>query len=384
MFGNCHSLEEIDVSNIKISNDGDLSHFFENCTALTTIKGIENWDVKNVSNTYSLFNYCSSLKKLNLNKWDTSNIHYMGYMFANCKSLTSLIIDKWNTKNALRMNGLFNGCESLTSLNINNWNINGVFDMETMFNNCKSLSKLDLSNWNVSNLQKMNSMFSNCSSLTEVDLTNWNTKRISNMSYAFSNCSNLITIYVGNLWNVNYVTEGSNVFSGCLKLQGKIAYDETKTYYKYATTKYYLTNRIPEDAYEPIEIRYEMTINLDETKNIKTLIDLNRFDEDPIFYFSNTYVAEIDEYFNIVPLSVGSVVIANILSNGDTLVLDISVIENISAEDNEKEEDDPKQDYEDVKEEVDKTQNWIQLFIYKFKKFFKDLFSGKLFANLFG
>ena len=72
------------------------------------------------------------------------NITNMSYMFYQCSSLSSLPdISNWNTSNVTHMNCMFCGCSSLSSLpDISNWNTSNVTNMSYMFNECSSLSSL--------------------------------------------------------------------------------------------------------------------------------------------------------------------------------------------------------------------------------------------------
>ena len=58
----------------------------------------------------------------------------------------------------------------------------------------------------------------------------------------FGYCTNLETIYAGDGWNTNAVTNSNNMFRGCTSLHGDIAYNASyvdKTYAK--TSGGYLT-----------------------------------------------------------------------------------------------------------------------------------------------
>ena len=62
-----------------------------------------------------------------------------------------------------------------------------------MFWNCSSLKYLpDISKWNIDNVTDMSNMFLNCSSLKYLpDISKWNTNNVKNMSLIFCNCSSL-------------------------------------------------------------------------------------------------------------------------------------------------------------------------------------------------
>uniref|UniRef100_UPI003FEDDD11 BspA family leucine-rich repeat surface protein n=1 Tax=Prevotella sp. TaxID=59823 RepID=UPI003FEDDD11 len=72
-------------------------------------------------------------------------------------------------------------------------------------------------------------MFSECKNLTELDLSSFNTKKVTDMFYMFQGCSNLATIYVSDKFVTTRLVSGSDIFKGCEKLVGAVAYDSSKT-----------------------------------------------------------------------------------------------------------------------------------------------------------
>ena len=127
--------------------------------------------------------------------FNTTNVKYMGYMFAGCKSLTSLDLSHFNTYSVTEMEYMFQGCEALRTLNLRGFNTRNVKDLGSMFDGCKHLTSLDLSSFNTSHVWSMKTMF--------------------------QDCKRLETIYVGNGWSTNAVTESGDMFAGCEKLVGE-------------------------------------------------------------------------------------------------------------------------------------------------------------------
>ena len=58
---------------------------FANCENFKG-KGLENWDVSNVTDMYRMFFNCKNFN-CNLSKWNVSNVENMFYLFDNCTSL---------------------------------------------------------------------------------------------------------------------------------------------------------------------------------------------------------------------------------------------------------------------------------------------------------
>jgi surface protein len=79
-------------------------------------------------------------------------------------------------------------------------------------------------------------MFRGCSGLTSLDLSNFNTTNVTDMSYVFYGCSALTTIYVGEGWSTEKVTDSFSMFTNCTTLVGGLGtvYDAEYTDKTYA------------------------------------------------------------------------------------------------------------------------------------------------------
>ena len=193
------------------------AHWFNGCSALTTITGIERLNTKDVTSMNSMFRGCKSLSTIDLSSFNTDNVTDMYRMFYGCKSLSTIDLSSFNTANVTDMGGMFRGCTSLTALDFSSFNTANVMDMSYMFTNCSALTTLDLNSFNTTNVTDMTSMFYSCSGLT--------------------------AIYCDNTWSC---AESENMFFGCTSLKGAIAYDAGKTDVNYANPKTgYFTGRIP-------------------------------------------------------------------------------------------------------------------------------------------
>ena len=168
--------------------------WFFGCEKLTEINGIEYLNTSKVTIMSGMFEYCVSLKSLDLRSFNTSEVTIMNGMFANCIGLRSLDLSSFNTENVTNMGNMFDGCSKLQSLN--------------------------LSSFNTENVTNMGSMFYFCSSIQSLDLSSFNTSAVEDMRYMFFGCSALETILVGSGWNVDMVTHSDNMFYNCKKLTG--------------------------------------------------------------------------------------------------------------------------------------------------------------------
>ena len=185
--------------------------WFENCSSLATINGIEYLHTDDVTNMSWMFECCFNLEELDLSNFNTSNVTEMYGMFLSCQGLKSLNVSSFNTSKVVGMNQMFCGLSNLTNL--------------------------DLSNFDTSNVRWMYAMFADCPNLTSLDISSFNSALVSNMGDLFSNCVKLKTIYVGDGWATTGVEEnGDRVFDNCPSLVGGMGtvYDANRTDYTYA------------------------------------------------------------------------------------------------------------------------------------------------------
>ena len=187
--------------------------WFDWCTSLTEIEGIENLNTEEVTN--------------------------MGDMFWGCYALTTLDVSNFNTQKVENMRNMFASCTVLKSLNVSNFDTQKVKDMSNMFYNCYDLTSLDVSNFDTQNVEDMSYMFSSFNSLTSLDLSNFDTKEVTDMSRMFWNSSALTTIYVSDKFVTTKVSSGDDMFKDCKELKGFIEQktNTDKTNHTYANYK---------------------------------------------------------------------------------------------------------------------------------------------------
>ena len=90
-------------------------------------------------------------------------------------------------------------------------------------------------------------MFEGCTSLKELDLMKLIVSSLSDISEMFKNAENLTTIYSEQDWRPH---KADNMFKGCEKLVGVVAYDANKTSSRMATPyEGYFTPKRPAEAY---------------------------------------------------------------------------------------------------------------------------------------
>ena len=87
---------------------------FNGCKNFTG-KGLENWNVGNVTDMDSMFENCKKLN-CNLSKWNVSNVVSMKYMFQNCENFKAEGLDKWNISKVRHMDFMFDNCMKLKKI----------------------------------------------------------------------------------------------------------------------------------------------------------------------------------------------------------------------------------------------------------------------------
>ncbi|MBR4441092.1 MAG: BspA family leucine-rich repeat surface protein [Bacteroidales bacterium] len=211
MFSGCSSLTTIDVSKFNTANVTNMDDMFSGCSSLTTLD-VSHLNTANVMDMFGMFWGCSSLTTLDVSKFNTANVTNMGVMFQGCSSLTTLDVSNFNTANVTNMDAMFDGCSSLITLDVSKFNTSSVTNMEWMFYNCSSLTTLDVSSFDTKNVTDMGYMFSACSSLTTLDVSSFDTKNVTDMRDMFDDCYNLSTIIVSNQWKTTNVKSSAEEF----------------------------------------------------------------------------------------------------------------------------------------------------------------------------
>lgn len=151
-----------------IQGDGKImantnSYFlFYNFSNLTSIEGLDNLDTSNVVNMNSMFGECHSLINLNVSTFATSKVRSMAGMFGECHSLTNLNVSTFDTSKVTNMFSMFGNCNSLTSLDVSNFNTSNVTTMHSMFVDCDNLRNLNLGYFDTSKVTNTYNMFAEC------------------------------------------------------------------------------------------------------------------------------------------------------------------------------------------------------------------------------
>lgn len=196
MFAICSSISKLpNLNNWDTHNVTDMGTMFSKCKSLTNLSGIENWDTSNVKDMSCMFSGCTALKNLTaLTLWNTQSLTDIERLFGSnlytkCESLTTLKgLENWNVSNVKKMDAAFEECSSLTDISaLSKWDTSNVTSMGSMFYRCRVLGGLSpLANWNTSNVTSMSYMFAYCYALKDASpIKNWNIAAMTNRSSMF-------------------------------------------------------------------------------------------------------------------------------------------------------------------------------------------------------
>jgi surface protein len=219
MFAGCKLLKSVDLSNFNTENVTNMWAMFYDCDSLISLD-LSGFDMSKVTNMARMFSDCDTLTFVNLNGFRTDSVKDMAGMFAGCRSLKSLDLSGFNSTNVKYMGYMFDGCKSLISIDLDGFNTSSATEMEYMFQDCDALASLNLRGFNTSSVNDMGGMFAGCDTLATLDLSSFNTENVRIMEAMFNGCKHLQTIYAGDDWSTEAVTESRNMFNGCTKLVG--------------------------------------------------------------------------------------------------------------------------------------------------------------------
>ena len=114
--------------------------WFDMCTSLTEIEGVENLNTEKVTNMGSMFSGCHVLNPLDVSNFDTQNVENMSCMFSNCEGLNSLDLSKFDTQKVTNMNSMFWNSSALTTIYVSDKFVTTkVSSGSEMFKDCTPL-----------------------------------------------------------------------------------------------------------------------------------------------------------------------------------------------------------------------------------------------------
>ena len=215
----CSNLTSVDVSSLDFSSIGvtnDLYGFFYGCSKLTTITGLDQWDVSKAVDMTNLFRNCSSLKSLDLSGWNTGNVTSMSYMFRDCTALTTADLSGWDTSNVVNATQLAARAGNLVSLDTTGWTFGKLENSSHMFFQCGKLTEvIGSGTWNLDKVTNAYSMFEYAYKLASLDVTNWGLSSLTDGRFMFDQCNSLKTLTGEENWTLDSLDNAQQMFNAC-------------------------------------------------------------------------------------------------------------------------------------------------------------------------
>jgi surface protein len=160
-FYGCSNLNLSEVNDVlKVYNPGQTlneqtrnwTNMFRDCTSLTTINRVNEWDMSNVINLSGCF-----LDAINFNDdlsgWDTANVTTMLQTFFGSTNFNG-DISNWDTSNVINFGEMFRNASAF-DIDISNWNVINATTLSSMFRSASAFNR-NLGNWDVSNCLSFN------------------------------------------------------------------------------------------------------------------------------------------------------------------------------------------------------------------------------------
>jgi surface protein len=186
-FRGARNLEITAEDALDLSGTNTLARAFEDCRTLTTVPGMNAWDVSSIVDMQQMFLGARNFNE-DIGDWDVSSVTNMQGMLAGSGGLSF---------------------ESMAfNQNIGGWDVSSVTDMSNMFFNAAEFNE-DIGDWDVSNVTNMRSMFSHALAFSQ-DIGGWNVSNVTNMREMFARAS-AFDQDIGD-WDVSSVTNMNSMF----------------------------------------------------------------------------------------------------------------------------------------------------------------------------
>ena len=208
MFFGCEAFNG-DLTLWNVQNVTYMSGMFYGCKLFNG--DLTQWDVQKVTDMRNMFYGCGAFIEGIFPLAQNNMVTYMSGMFYGCK-LFNGDLTQWNVQKVPDMRNMFYGCEAFIEGIFPLAQNNMVTDMRNMFRGCK-LFNGDLTQWNVQNVESMSNMFYGCESFIEGIFPLAQNNMVNNMNSMFYGCK----AFNGDLtqWDVQKVTDMSSMFKGC-------------------------------------------------------------------------------------------------------------------------------------------------------------------------
>jgi hypothetical protein len=218
-FEGCQNMGSITATDVPWFEEIDMTGCFKDCTKMSTITQLNDWNVYGVEVMESFFDGCAALNFVagsgtpNLVNWDVKAVKSMRLMFNGATTWNGRMFKVQSTTSNLR--GMFQFATSFNNngnSDIGNWDVSKATDMGFMFSAAKDFNQ-NISSWSTTQVTDMQSMFAGNGGVAMAfnqPIGSWSTSNVTNMSGIFTRCDS----FDQNLsnWNLNSISSYNNVF----------------------------------------------------------------------------------------------------------------------------------------------------------------------------
>lgn len=203
-------LEVSDWGDIVLDNSNQSRTFWQCSNLVITAENTYEAIIKPNTQFYEYFRLCSSITSIpGMDTWDMSHVVSLQGMFSGCNLDATVDVSGWNiSSNCLILEAVFAYNTNFAS-EFTTWDTSGCSDFASMVLGCTSITNEDFSVFQVKGL--LIGMFSGCINFTGNGLETWDTSLVTNMSNLFVNCNSFDVSKVEG-WNVSGVTNFYRVF----------------------------------------------------------------------------------------------------------------------------------------------------------------------------
>ncbi len=122
LFYELPKIEIIDISGWDTSNAKNFINCFSECFKLKEIIGIEDLDTSNTVELTNMFYQCQSLESLDVSKWNTQNVNSITGFVNHCKKLKTIKgLENWDYRDLKWVTYAFADCPILDNIDLSNW-----------------------------------------------------------------------------------------------------------------------------------------------------------------------------------------------------------------------------------------------------------------------
>ena len=237
---NTYKLTNVNVGGWDVSNVTDLTKAFYNA-GITRFNG-GTWNTRFVRDLSSMFSGCPNLVYVDTGIWDTSSVQYANDFVADCSKLTNIDgMSDWNMTNMVdissmfknnpsltfnlgtvvtgnkltKASSVFQGCANATTISVPSTLTKNVSDVSYFYDGCLKL--VTPSSLNISNAKYANGMYRYCQSLTGTLSVQPNANLITNIAEMFKGCSKLTGVNF-NVTSLALLEDVNSLFQGCIAM----------------------------------------------------------------------------------------------------------------------------------------------------------------------